>query len=213
MEGVVAFAAELLDRLEAQGHFPGDLRRIVDDDLVVLVRRFAQGRADEGVQLLQIGFGALRTGEDHRERQVAVVRVHQDAQQVEELFRRTGTAREDDDAVADPHERLQAFLDVGHDHQFVDDRVRRLGGDDARFSQAQVAAGGDALLGVGDGCAFHRPLHHARAAAGADIQAAQAQLVADFLGVLVFLAADRVAAPAHHHLRLKAGALRSRWKT
>jgi hypothetical protein len=49
-------------------------------------------------------------------------------------------------------------------------------------------------------------LHHAGAAAGADVQAAQAQFVADLLGVLVFLGADRVAAPAHHHLRLHARA-------
>ncbi|MNS50243.1 hypothetical protein D3C72_828850 [compost metagenome] len=63
-----------------------------------------------------------------------------------------------------------------------------------------------ALLGMGNGGALHRALHHTRAAAGAHIQLAQAQLVADLLGVLVFLGADRVAAPAHHHLRLHARA-------
>src|SRR5690606_23271593 len=35
----------------------------------------------------------------------------------------------------------------------------------------------------------------------ADVQAAQAQLVADVLGVLVLVAVDRVAAPAHHQVR------------
>src|SRR3546814_4286435 len=39
-------------------------------------------------------------------------------------------------------------------------------------------------------------LFRAGAAAGADVQAAQAQLVADVLGVLVLVAVDGVAAPA-----------------
>src|SRR3546814_9164266 len=81
-------------------------------------------------------------------------------------------------------------------HQLVDDRVRRLGGDDARLGDADVARAALALLGVGDGGALHRALHRTRAAAGADVQAAQAQLVADVLGVLVLVAVDGVAAPA-----------------
>ena len=44
---------------------------------------------------------------------------------------------------------------------------------------------GDALLGVRDRRALHRPLHRAGAAAGADVESAQAHLVADALGVLV----------------------------
>lgn len=143
--------------------------------------------------------------------------VHQDAEEVQELFGRAGATREDDDAVTNPDEGFQALLDVGQDHQLVDDRVRRLGGDDARLGQAQIAAAVHTLFGVGDGGALHRPLHHARAAAGADIQLAQAQLVADLLGVLVFLAADRVAA---QHTTIfgstpgrKVRALRSKWKT
>ena len=60
-------------------------------------------------------------------------RIHQDAQQVEEFFCRTGTAREDDDAVANADEGFQTFLDVRQDHQFVNDRVRRFGGDDPRL--------------------------------------------------------------------------------
>jgi hypothetical protein len=111
-------------------------------------------------------------------------------------------AGEHDDAVADADEGLQALLDVRHDHQVVDDRVRRLGGDDARLGQADVARHGAALLGMGDGGALHRALHRARAAAGADVQAAQAQLVAHLLGVQVFVARDRVAAPAHHQVRV-----------
>jgi hypothetical protein len=76
----------------------------------------------------------------------------------------------------------------------------RLGGDDPRLGHPDVARVSLALLGVGDGGALHRPLHRARAAAGADVQAAQAEAVADLLGVQVFVAADRMAAPAHHQV-------------
>ncbi len=111
--------------------------------------------------------------------------------------------------MTDADEGFQTFLDVRQDHQLVDDRVRCLGGDDARLGQPQVAAANAALFGVGNGGALHRPLHHARAAAGADIQAAQAQLMADALAVLVLFGADRVATPAHHHVRLDARAQRA----
>ena len=103
---------------------------------------------------------------------------------------------------AQAHEGFEALLDVRHDHQLVDDRVRRLGRDDAGLGDADVAPADDALLGVADGGALHRALHRARAAAGADVQAAQAELVADLLGVVVLLGADRVAAPAHHQVGL-----------
>ena len=95
----------------------------------------------------------------------------------------------------------------GQDRELVDDRVRRLGRDDARLGQADVAARLDALLGMADGRALHRALHRARAAARADVEAAQAELVAHELGVLVLVAADRVPAPAHDdvgpHARLQ----------
>ncbi|VVP42374.1 hypothetical protein PS732_04967 [Pseudomonas fluorescens] len=144
----------------------------------------------------------FRSGQDDRERQTLVVRMHEDAQQIEELFRRTGTAREDDDAVADTHERFQTFLDVRQNHQLIDDRVWRFGSDDARLGQTEIATAVNTLFGVGDGRAFHRALHHAGAAAGADVEAAQAQFVADFLGVFVFFGVDRVTAPAHDDFRL-----------
>ena len=51
---------------------------------------------------------------------------------------------------------------------------------------------------MADRSPFHRALHRARPAAGADIQAAQSQLVADLFGIVVLLAADGVAAPADH---------------
>ena len=68
-----------------------------------------------------------------------VFRVQQDAQQVQDLLGRAHAAGEHDDAVAHAHEGLQALLDVRHDHQVVDDRVGRFGGDDARLGDADVA--------------------------------------------------------------------------
>src|SRR5690606_8484522 len=132
-----------------------------------------------------------------RSRQVAVLVAQQDAEQVQDLLGGAHATGEHHEPVADPDERLQPLLDVRHDHQVVDDRIRRLGGDDPRFGDADVAGVVLALLGVGDGRALHRALHGARAAAGADVQATQAHLVADFLGVGVLVAVDRVAAPAH----------------
>ena len=80
--------------------------------------------------------------------------------------------------------------------------IRRLGGDDAGLGEPDVAPADDALLGMADGGALHRALHGTRAAAGAHVQAAQAELVADLLGVLVFLVADRMSAPADDQVGL-----------
>ena len=54
------------------------------------------------------------------------------------------------------------------------------------------------MLGLADHGAFHRALHGARTAAGADVEPAQAEFVTDLLGVVVLLASDRVPAPADH---------------
>ena len=56
-----------------------------------------------------------------------------------------------------------------------------------------------------DGRALHGTFHGAGTTAGADVQSAQSQLIAHFLGIIVFLAANRVAAPAHRHSRRLAG--------
>ena len=45
----------------------------------------------------------------------------------------------------------------------------------------------DTLFGVSDGRAFHRAFHTHQAAAGANVQAAQTEFVANFLGVLCIL--------------------------
>ena len=161
-----------------------------------------EGFADEAVNLHEILGRALRAGKHQRKGQLGVVGMEQDAEDVENFLRRAGSTRKHHDAVGGAHESLQALLDVGKNHQFADDGVGCLGSDDARLGKAQVAAVRDALLGVGQSGALHRPLHGARPAAGADVEATQAQLVTDHLGVVVFLAADRMPAPAHHQVRL-----------
>ena len=151
--------------------------------------------------LVEIGGAGARPGKHHRQRLLRVGRIEQHAEQVQDLLGGADTAGKHDDAVRQAQERLEPLFDVRHDDQLVDDRVRRLGGDDAGLGDAEKAAMRDALLGVPHAGALHRRLHRARAAAGADIECPQAELVADALGVAVFGVADRVPAPAHHQIR------------
>ena len=148
-----------------------DFARIVDDDAgSAAATSSPSARRRKRSICSKYARRFARAGEDQRERQVRVVRVQQDAEQVEDFLGRADAAGEHDDAVADAHERFEALLDVRHDHQVVDDRVRRFGGDDAGLGDADVAVVAAALLGVRDGRALHRPLHRARAAAGADVE-------------------------------------------
>ena len=97
----------------------------------MLLCRLAQCGADKLMQLLQVGFGFFGARQNDREGHVLVVRVHQNPEQVQKLFSRARTAREDDDAVPYTHKRFEAFFDVRQNHQFVNDWVRGFGGDDA----------------------------------------------------------------------------------
>src|SRR3569623_835632 len=71
---------------------------------------------------------------------------------------------------------------------------------DARFRDSEIAAAGDALLGMTYGCAFHRSLHGARSAAGTNIHPAQAKLIPDRFRIIVFDARYRMATPADHQI-------------
>ena len=128
--------------------------------------------------------------------------LEQDAEQIEDLLGRADAAREHDDRVRHPHERLEPLLHVRQDHELVADRVRRFGRDDRRLREPQVAPRANALLGVPDGRAFHRALHRAGAAARADVETLEPERVADDLRVVVLLALDGVAAPADDEPRL-----------
>lgn len=156
-ERVLLRQAVLAHALDAVGHLLRHRHRVADDDLVALGGRVTQGQADEAVDLLEVRRRHGRSGQDQRERQVLVFLAQQDAEQVQDFLGGTDATGEHDDAVADADEGLQALLDVRHDHQVVDDRVRRLGGDDARLGQADVARHGTALLGMGDRGPFIGP--------------------------------------------------------
>ena len=106
--------------------------------------------------------------------------------------------------MAEPDERFQALLDVRHDDEVTDDRIRGFRRDDARLGKPDVAPADNSLLGVADRGALHRTLHRTRTAAGAHIQTAQTQFVSDLLRIIVFLARDRVTAPAHDQIRAAA---------
>src|SRR5207248_1433819 len=129
------------------------------------------------------------------ERQFLVRRIEQDAEQVQDFLGSPCAARKDDDPVTEAHEGLEALLDVRHDDELAHDRIRRLRGNDSGFADAQVAPVDDALLGMAYGGALHRSLHRAGSAAGADVQAAKPDLVADLLGVIVLHAPYRMSAP------------------
>ncbi|MND94411.1 hypothetical protein D3C80_866270 [compost metagenome] len=131
--------------------------------------------------------------------------MHHDAEQIEQLLGSADPAREDDDAVSQTHEGLQSLLDVRQYHQLVDDGVRRFGGDDGGFGEADVAAIAHPLLGVADGGPLHGPFHGSRPAAGADVELSQAQLAAHGASVLVLHLVDGVTAPADHQVGIGAG--------
>ena len=151
-------------------HAPRHLSRIADDDLIVAACGFTQGIDDEVIQYSEVVGTLLRAGQDQRQDLIAVFRIHQDPQQVEQLLRRSHPAGEDDDAVAEADEGLQTFLDVRHDDQLIHQRVGGFGGDDRRLGHTDEAPLMVTLLCVADGGPLHRRLHGTGSAAGADVQ-------------------------------------------
>ncbi|MNH25273.1 hypothetical protein D3C81_1410330 [compost metagenome] len=96
-----------------------------------MAARFVPQRVhDELVQHAEIVGALFWPGEDQRQDLFAVFRVHQNTQQIQQFFRRANAAREDDDAVGNTDEGLQAFFDVRHDNQLIDQRVWRFCGND-----------------------------------------------------------------------------------
>src|SRR5690625_628391 len=90
--------------------------------------------------------------------------MQQNAQNIENLLGGTSAAGKDHNTVPGTHESLEALFDVGHDHQLVDNRVGRFGGDDARLTDTQIPAVVHSLFGVANGGAFHGAFHCAGAA-------------------------------------------------
>ena len=179
------------------GHFCG----IVNNNAVVTARVFAQRMHDKLVQHAEVVGALFRAGQDQRQNLIFVGRVHQDPEQIKQLFRRTYAAREDNNAVRDTDKRLKTFFDIRHNNQFVNQRVRRLSGDDRRLGHADKTAFFIALLRVTYCRAFHWCFHRARTATGTDIQFAQAELRPHAAGIQVFGFVNRVTTPADDHVR------------
>src|SRR6056297_874280 len=116
--------------------------------------------------------------------------MQQYSQEVENFLGGTDTTGEHDNPVATSDEGFQAFLNVRHDHQFIDDGVGCLCTNNAGLGNADVAAVLDPLLGVANGGAFHGTFHRPRATSGTDAQGPEPQLMTDILDVLVFVMAD-----------------------
>src|SRR6185312_3084194 len=199
--GIAALLAKLAHGFDAAHHAAGDLGGIVDDDGEALGRRLAERAGDEAADVLEIRGALARTGENDRQRLILVRGIENDPEEVQDFLGRARAAGEHHDAMREAHEGLEALLDVRHDDQLVDDRIRRLGRDDARLRDADITAVLDPLLRVADGRALHRALHGARSAARAYVEAPEAHLITDALAVLVLLGADRVSAPADHQIR------------
>src|SRR5882757_1118538 len=205
--GIARLAAIVANLRHALHHRTRHAGRVVDDHLVARLRGAPQGRADEAVDLLEILGAVGRTREHNREGQVLIGGIEQYAEQVQNLFGRSGAAGKNHDAVPQAHERFEALFNVRHDDQLAHDGVGRLRGNDAGFGDPQVPAIGNALFRMTDGRSLHRPLHRTRTAAGTDIQAAQAEFVAYFFRIVVLEASNGVPAPADHeigpHLQLQ----------
>src|SRR6266702_2350509 len=161
--------AELADFRHAAHHVPRDFGRIIDDDGEAAHRLRAERCAYEAHDVIEIDRAFPGSGEYDGKGLIAIRRLEQQADQVQDFFRGPGAARENNYAVREAHERLEALFDVGQDHQLIDDRVRRLGGDDAGLCNTDITAMLDTLLGVSDGRALHRALHRSRSTACTDV--------------------------------------------
>src|SRR5690606_8429739 len=137
----VAFRAPKLAHLLDTAHdLACRLRRIADDDLVALLRRLTERRADELIDLAKVLGGRGRTREYDGERLIGIRRVEQQAEQVQNFFRGAGTAGKYDDGVRRADDRFEPLFDVRHDHELIHDRIGRFGRDDAGLGDADVPA-------------------------------------------------------------------------
>ena len=164
-EGILFLDTLLAHQMDAAAHQFADALGIIDHDGVMRGREFAQGQLDEAVDVLEICRRSTRTGQNQRHADLTVIGVQEQTEQIQDFFGGPHAAGEGDDAVSEPYEGFQPLLDVRHDDQLVDDRIRRFGGDDARLGDADVAVVDAALFGVRDGRALHRSFHRTRSTA------------------------------------------------
>src|SRR2546423_1152317 len=124
--------AELAHLGHGAHHVPGDLGRIVDYDGEATHRFRTERCADETHDVIEVDRAVLGSREYDGKGLRAIRRIEQQADQVQNFFRSAGATGENNYAVREAHEGLEALFDVGQNYELIDDRVRRLGGDDAR---------------------------------------------------------------------------------
>src|SRR3546814_1391972 len=108
--GVLFVEAVFAHPADSGGHLRRDLLGIADDDLVARGRGFAQGEADELVDLLEVRRRGHRAGKDQRERQPRVLFAQPDAEQVEDFIGGAAAAGEPDASVAEADEGFETLL-------------------------------------------------------------------------------------------------------
>src|SRR5690625_4590715 len=151
MERIVGIDPEFTSLMVSFQRGGSHLGRIVDNNLVAILRFEPSGSTDNLVDALEILSATGRSCKHQRERNVPVIRMQQNAQNIENLLGGTSAAGKDHNTVPGTHESLEALFDVGHDHQLVDDWVGRFGGDDARLTDTQIPAVVHSLVGVANG--------------------------------------------------------------
>jgi len=128
--------------------------------------------------------------------------MQKNTQNIKYFFRCAGATRKHNDTVTGAHKGFQAFFYIWENDQLVDNWIRRFSGNNARFSHTYITAVINTLFVVSYGGALHWAFHGAGTTAGADIQPAQPQLMADFFGVVIFFTADGVSAPTYSQVGL-----------
>src|ERR1700730_5934649 len=99
-------AAELAHLRHAAHHVPGDLRRIIDDDSEAARSILSERGTYETQDVIEIDRAFLGAREYDGKGLLAVRRLEQQADQVQNLFRSAGAARKNNYAMRETHERL-----------------------------------------------------------------------------------------------------------
>src|SRR5260370_6885909 len=112
-------AAELADLRHAAHHVPGDFRRIIDDDGEAPHRVRSERGTYETHDVIEIDRAFPGSREYDGKGLLAIRRLQQQTDQVQNFLRSAGAARENNYAMREAHERLEALLDVGQNHQLI----------------------------------------------------------------------------------------------
>ena len=89
----------------------------------VTLYTLTQAIHQELLQRLKVIATGFRASKNQRNGLV-ILRVHQDTQQIEYFLNGADAAGKYNHGMGKPYESLQAFFDIRHNYQFVDDGVR-----------------------------------------------------------------------------------------